>query len=161
MRGILFDLLNAGKGKKNNRGSVQVLWYELSKDSDAISEFRKINTGKIYLTDAELIKALFLRKQKDVLEHIQMQRALEWEAIENTLHNDSFWYFLNKRGNELPNRIDFIFQLAYKAERLKDVNENEIDNKLKAAKTGEILQPRYGKSTKYFRNSAYFGLYRI
>lgn len=66
-----------------------------------------------------------------MLEHIQMQRALEWEAIENTLHNDSFWYFLNKRGNELPNRIDFIFQLAYKAERLKDVNENEIDNKLK------------------------------
>lgn len=131
VRGTLFSLLNAGIGKKNNTGSVQVLWYELSKDSDAISEFRKINTGKIYLTDAELIKALFLKKQKDVLEHIQMQRALEWEAIENTLHNDSFWYFLNKCGNEMPNRIDFIFQLAYKAERLKDVDEDEIDNKLK------------------------------
>lgn len=72
VRETFFKLLNAGKGKKNNTGSVQVLWYELSKDTDAIGEFRKINTGKIYLTDAELIKALFLKKQKDVLEHIQM-----------------------------------------------------------------------------------------
>lgn len=131
VRTILFNLLNAGKGKKNSTGSVQVLWYELSNDTDAISEFRKINTGKIYLTDAELIKALFLRKQSNILEHIQMQRALEWENIENTLHNDSFWYFLNKRGNDMPNRIDFIFQLAYKAEQLKDVTEDNIDEKLK------------------------------
>lgn len=131
VRETLFKLLNAGKGKKNNTGSVQFLWYELSKDTDAIIEFCKINTGKIYLTDAELIKALFLKKQSDVLEHIQMQRALEWEGIENTLHNDSFWYFLNKRGNEMPNRIDFIFQLAYKAERLKNISEIEIDEKLK------------------------------
>ncbi len=131
VRATLFNLLNAGKGKKNNTGSVQVLWYELLKDTDAISEFCKINTGKIYLTDAELIKALFLKKQSDVLEHIQMQRALEWEGIENTLHNDSFWYFLNKRGNKMPNRIDFIFQLAYKTERLRGVKVEEIDEKLK------------------------------
>lgn len=131
VRTTLFSLLNAGRGKKNNTGSVQILWYELSKETEAISEFRKINTGKIYLTDAELIKALFLKKQSDVHEHIQMQRALEWENIENTLHNDSFWYFLNRRGNEMPNRIDFIFQLVYKAERLKDVDENNIDDKLK------------------------------
>ena len=131
VRETLFKLLNAGMGKKNSTGSVQVLWYDLSKDTDAIIEFRKINTGKIYLTDAELIKALFLKKQSDVLEHIQMQRALEWESIENTLHNDSFWYFLNKLGNEMPNRIDFIFQLAYKAERLKGVLEEEINDKLK------------------------------
>lgn len=131
VRRILFELLNAGKGKKSSTGSVQVLWYELSKDTDAITEFRKINTGKIYLTDAELIKALFLKKQSDVLEHIQMQRALEWEGIENTLHDDSFWYFLNKRGVEMSNRIDFIFQLVYKAERLKGVKEEDLDGKLK------------------------------
>lgn len=131
VRTTLFNLLNAGKGKKNNTGSIQILWYELSKDTDAINEFRKINTGKIYLTDAELIKALFLKKMSAGLEHIQMQRALEWESIENTLHNDSFWYFLNKRGNEMPNRIDIIFRLAYKAEYLKDVPEEQIDEKLK------------------------------
>lgn len=135
VRTRLFNLLNASKGKKNNTGSVQVLWYELSKDTDAINEFRKINTGKIYLTDAELIKALFLKKQSDIFEHIQMQRALEWESIENTLHNDSFWYFLNKRGNEMSNRIDFIFQLAYKAEKLKDVEEDKIEDQLKKCET--------------------------
>lgn len=135
VRTTLFNLLNAGKGKKNTTGSVQILWYELSKWSDAINEFRKINTGKIYLTDAELIKALFLKRQTEGLEHIQMQRALEWENIENTLHNDSFWYFLNRRKNEMPNRIDIIFQLAYKAEYMKDVPDDKIDEKLKECET--------------------------
>lgn len=135
VRTTLFNLLNASKGKKNNTGSVQVLWYEISKNTDAINEFRKINTGKIYLTDAELIKALFLRRLFDMSEHIQMQRALEWENIENTLHNDSFWYFLNKRGNEMSNRIDFIFQLIYKAERLEDIEEDMIENQLKKCET--------------------------
>lgn len=131
----LFELLNASKWEKNDTGSVQVLWYELPENSDAIAEFSKINTGRIYLTDAELIKAIFLKKHKDIHEHIQMQRALEWENIENTLHNDSFWYFLNKRGTEMPNRIDFIFQLAYKAEHLKNTvnttKEEEIAKQLK------------------------------
>lgn len=135
VRTTLFNLLNASKGKKNNTGSVQVLWYEISKNTDAINEFRKINTGKIYLTDAELIKALFLRRLFDMSEHIQMQRALEWESIENTLHNDSFWYFLNKRGNEMSNRIDFIFQLIYKAERLENIEEDMIENQLKKCET--------------------------
>lgn len=132
MRQTLFSLLNAERGKKNPTGSVQVLWYELSEETDAINEFRKINTGKIYLTDAELIKALFLRTQSsEIQEQTQMQRALEWENIENTLHNDSFWYFLNKRGNDMPNRIDFIFQLIYRTEKLKDVDEAEMDENLK------------------------------
>lgn len=83
---IFRSLLNAEKDKYSMYGSVQVLWYELADDKDAIKEFREINTGKIYLTDAELIKALFLRTQNlESQEHIQMQRAIEWENIENTL----------------------------------------------------------------------------
>ena len=46
-------------------GSVQVLWYEIAeiKEKNNIKEFQKINTGKIRLTDAELIKGLFFRKR--------------------------------------------------------------------------------------------------
>lgn len=75
-------IIKCGKDKYSMYGSVQVLWYELADDKDAIKEFREINTGKIYLTDAELIKALFLRTQNlESQEHIQMQRALEWEIL--------------------------------------------------------------------------------
>lgn len=123
---IFRSLLNAEKDKYSMYGSVQVLWYELADDKDAIKEFREINTGKIYLTDAELIKALFLRTQNlESQEHIQMQRALEWENIENTLQNDAFWCFLNAKGIDMPNRIDFIFNLRYKMETLSVLNQDD------------------------------------
>lgn len=138
VRSILFDLLNAEKGKKNATGTAQVLWYELSEDADAIAEFRNINTGKIYLTDAELIKALFLKTEHTELqERIQLQRAMEWEHIENTLHDDTFWYFLNRKGVDIPNRIDFIFRLIYKTRGLEDLDEQEIEAKL-AERTKEL-----------------------
>ena len=47
---ILFDLLNAEKGKKSDYGSVQILWYELGPEKDAIKEFREVNNGQIRLT---------------------------------------------------------------------------------------------------------------
>ena len=62
VRSSFFTLLNGMRDTKS--GSVQVLWYELSenKSQSSIKEFQKINTGKIRLTDAELIKGLFLLK---------------------------------------------------------------------------------------------------
>ena len=60
----------------------------------------------------------------------QSELALEWEFIENTLHANNFWYFLQKKGFDMPNRIDFLFNLIYKKNALKDVPEEEWDNKL-------------------------------
>ena len=59
IRNSFFKLLNGMSNTKG--GSVQVLWYEIaeSKEKNNIKEFQKINTGKIRLTDAELIKGLF------------------------------------------------------------------------------------------------------
>lgn len=44
--------------------NVQVIWYEVpnTTENDAIEIFTRINMGKIPLTNAELIKALFLRR---------------------------------------------------------------------------------------------------
>lgn len=83
-------------------GSVQILWYEIAevKEKNNIKEFQKINTGKIRLTDAELIKGLFLLKKNFTSsdKYIkQSELALEWEYIENTLHANNFWYFLQKK----------------------------------------------------------------
>lgn len=96
--------------------SVKFIWYE-SVDEDPIKVFTRLNIGKISLTNAELIKALFLNRsnfgEKD-LEHLKLRQqeiASEWDYIEYTLQNDEFWLFLHEKGYDRPTRIDFIFDL--------------------------------------------------
>lgn len=96
--------------------SVKFIWYE-SVDEDPIKVFTRLNIGKISLTNAELIKALFLNRsnfgEKD-LEHLKLRQqeiASEWDNIEYTLQNDEFWLFLHEKGYDRPTRIDFIFDL--------------------------------------------------
>jgi hypothetical protein len=51
----------------------------------------------------------------DKLRLKQLQIATEWDRIENTLQDDSFWYFIyNKPESKNPkyaNRIEYIFDL--------------------------------------------------
>lgn len=134
VRTSLFKLLNGMSDTKG--GSVQVLWYELAENKGKrnIKEFQKINTGKIRLTDAELIKGLFLlEKNFSTSEKYikQSELALEWGFIENTLHANNFWYFLQKKGFDMPNRIDLLFNLIYKKAALKNIQEEDWDAKLK------------------------------
>lgn len=134
IRTSFFKLLNGMSDTKG--GSVQVLWYEIAetKEKNNIKEFQKINTGKIRLTDAELIKGLFLLKKNFASgdKYIkQSELALEWEFIENTLHANNFWYFLQKKNFDMPNRIDLLFNLIYKKNVLKEIPEDEWDKKIK------------------------------
>lgn len=96
--------------------NVRFIWYE-SVDEDPIKVFTRLNIGKISLTNAELIKALFLNRsnfgEKDS-EHLRLRQqeiASEWDYIEYTLQNDEFWLFLHEKGYDRPTRIDFIFDL--------------------------------------------------
>lgn len=108
-------LLRQSKSTTEACGSVQVIWYEISEDQNVIREFLSTNNGKIKLTDAELIKALFLQKRNYVNDdgnRKQLEKALEWERIENTLHQDDFWYFLYKKRASPANRIELVLRLA-------------------------------------------------
>ena len=94
--------------------SCMVIWYEVNEDADAESIFTRLNIGKIPLTNAELIKASLLCSSNfaanDGKIHLrQLEIANEWDMIENTLQDDRFWYFINPRINEMPTRIEFIF----------------------------------------------------
>lgn len=134
VRNNLFSLLNGMRDTKS--GSVQVLWYEIpeEKSKSSIKEFQKINTGKIRLTDAELVKGLFLLNKnfEQSSKFIkQSTLAIEWEFIENTLHANNFWYFLQKKGSDMQNRIDLLFSLIYKKHKLANINEDEWDEHLK------------------------------
>lgn len=106
---------------------VKVIWYEASGDS--IDIFTRINSGKIPLTNAELIKALFLNSSNfkniegqidlEKLRLKQLEIASEWDRIEYALQNDSFWLFVNQTENPLATRIEFIFDLIFKIEKEK------------------------------------------
>ncbi len=96
---------------------TKVIWYETSKNEDSIDMFTRINSGKIPLTNAELIKALFLNSSNfpnselEKLRLKQLEIASEWDRIEYALQDDSFWYFINRVENNLATRIEFIFNL--------------------------------------------------
>jgi len=113
-KGDRFDV-NAFESKFNF--STKVIWYETSKSEDSIDVFTRINSGKISLTNAELIKALFLNSSnfasadKEKLRLKQLEIASEWDKIEYSLQNDSLWSFINKSKNNLVTRIEFIFDL--------------------------------------------------
>lgn len=123
-------LRNTRENINEDAGSAQFIWYKLDADSkkNPIDEFININNGKIRLTDAELIKGLFMQKRNFINDQSgeQMKIAMQWEAIENTLHQNDFWNFLS-RSDDADNRIELLFTLLY-----QQANNGEIpkDGKL-------------------------------
>jgi len=105
---------------QKDSGIVQVIWYEI-KDANAnpIDTFIRINLGKISLSNAELIKALFLQERNfgegDAAKLKQLEIASEWDRIENTLQDENFWWFLNKNKNTASSHIEFIFNMQRKS----------------------------------------------
>lgn len=118
---------------------TRFIWYE-SIDEDPIKVFTRLNIGKISLTNAELIKALFLNSSNfknesgDHLRLRQQEIASEWDNIEYTLQNDEFWLFLHKKEDvrpdrpKQPTRIDFIFDLICEQKTLGDSNNIGTDD---------------------------------
>lgn len=94
--------------------NVKVIWYEVGEKEDAIALFTRLNIGKIPLTSAELVKAMFLSRDdnKEMDRQKQEEIALQWDNMEKELHNDSFWYFLTNRSSVVyQTRIDLILDL--------------------------------------------------
>jgi hypothetical protein len=106
-------LLNDDQLGKN----VKVIWYELPTIEDPVEAFTRLNVGKIPLTNAELIRALFLRSgnfEAAVASNLQSQIAQEWDTIEKALQSDPMWYFIHSGIETPPNRIGYVFQLIAK-----------------------------------------------
>lgn len=99
---------------------TKIIWYETDPTQDGRDIFSRINMGKIPLTNAELIKALFLNSSNFKTENTideeqiylkQLEIATEWDIIETALHDDEFWLFINKEENVKETRIEFLFEL--------------------------------------------------
>lgn len=105
--------------------TVQVIWYEIGENEDAISLFTRLNIGKIPLTNAELVKALFLADSNKTLpENKKQEIAFQWDYIEKELHNEDFWNFLTTNDTSNP-RIDLLIELVNLA---KNDNANLKNN---------------------------------
>ena len=144
---------------------TKVIWYEINDGSNAKQIFARLNVGKIPLTNAELIKALFLREQnfnnadKEQIRLLQFRIASEWDAIENVLQNDSFWHFIfqqkrKEREQDYTTRIEFIFDLIEnkKSDSEKNYTFNRYYNKLKDDDDIEALWMNIKRYVQTFQN---------
>lgn len=115
----LYKLCNYVKEK------VKVIWYEVGAEVDPIVLFTRLNVGKIQLTNAELIRALFLSDTPNGMENRRKyEMAIQWDDIEKQLRDDddAFWAFITrKRAEDYPTRIDLLFDLmCHKQDAEKD-----------------------------------------
>ena len=102
------ELLCAPKEKK----SIQILWYKV--DSGAKHDsFRNINSGKIQLSNSDLIKALLLNNTNGF--ENRQQIAAQFELMERQFAEDRFWYMLQRKDIEPlkgQSRIDLLFNIV-------------------------------------------------
>ena len=92
--------------------SIQVIWYQVEQQKQ-YETFRNLNSGKIHLTNTDLIKALLLNRESGLPKCERMEAAAIFERMEREMKNDHFWYMIN--GKELragQTRMDFLFNLV-------------------------------------------------
>lgn len=78
--------------------------------------FNNLNSGKISLTESELIKALLLHnivETKTVKEIKQISMSEELDLMERTLREDEMWYFLAGDQKKPSSCIDYLYKVWY------------------------------------------------
>lgn len=118
----ILEIFTNSEGEKH----IEFIWYEIADSEDEVKIFARLNSGKIPLTNAELIKALFLNVRnflkecsKNEIITKQIEISKEWDEIEYTLQDDEFFKFLTK--NDYPTRIELLFEI------LSGVKNTELD----------------------------------
>lgn len=89
-----------------------MIWYEVENEKQH-EVFRSLNSGKVHLTNTELIKALLLNRVSGLPDGSREEAAIQFEMIERAMQDDHFWYMLRseptKRGQT---RMDLLFNLV-------------------------------------------------
>lgn len=139
---------------------IRVIWYEVNIEENSVSLFTRLNIGRIPLTNAELVKALFLSRDNGIDDRKQLEIATQWDIIEKELHNDSLWYFItNEKLKLYSTRIELIFNLM--ADKQEDDREIfftffHFDKKIKKSKNKSDIwteiQRYYQRLKEWFEN---------
>ena len=103
-------------------GDVRVIWYPIDKGFSINHEFdffMHLNSGKIQLTDSELVKALLLhdihRGENIEKTLVQTSMAEEWNSMEKKLREPSFWHFIAGRKPIPECAMDYLLEAHYKS----------------------------------------------
>lgn len=102
---------------KSLKERVFLIWYEVEADEDKARQiFENLNIGKIRLTNAELIKAIFLSQTNSrISDQEQNVIGQQWDEIERRLHDKVLWSFLTKKSEEqYATRIELLFDMVSK-----------------------------------------------
>lgn len=138
--------------KKELLNKVYFIWNPVDKTQET-KIFTDLNSGRIALTDSELVKAMFLNRNNfkgykaDEMESLRDKIAKDWYTIENTLQNDEFWMFIHSKTYRRPTRIDFILELMCTTDfyNIKDYLGKKVYTRLEP----EELYKRLGKIAYY------------
>lgn len=107
---------------------TKVIWFQLSDSDSPVDAFTRLNVGKIPLTNDELIRALFLKREsvdQTEAEDLQRQIANEWDQYEKSLQANGFWYFISNDTGRKQNRISLLFELVAHSKGLKEAEKND------------------------------------
>lgn len=76
---------------------LRVIWYEAGDDVDAKELFRRLNAGRIPLTDAELVKAMLLARIRAEFPDSGREHEVgaQWDVIERSLRRPEVWAFIS------------------------------------------------------------------
>ena len=110
---------------KSLKERVFLIWYEVNANEDKARQiFENLNIGKIRLTNAELIKAIFLSQTNSrISDQEQNVIGQQWDEIERRLHDKVLWSFLTKKSEEqYATRIELLFDMVSKRKIKKETN---------------------------------------
>lgn len=92
---------------------------ELDDDENELEVFERLNTGRIPLSSAEILKAYYLTESKFVFYHQEFLQ--KWNMMEKCLQNDDFYFFFSHDESPcnryLASRMDFLLEAYAVAEK--------------------------------------------
>ena len=124
------------------------IWYNVTNEVKnnsalAIDIFDRLNIGKIGLTNAELIKALFMTfvdsetTSETHKQLTQVRLGTEWDEIEKTLQQPLFWSFVYPEERTYSTRIEYLFDII--SQKKKDAEDKYTFNEyVKRLKTDSV-----------------------
>ncbi len=135
---------------------IGYIWYEAQNNGSSEEDiFARVNSGKIPLTDTELIKAriLNIKNFDSNIKATQTEIANEWDNIEYDLQNEEFFGFLVQNDKKYTNKIELLFEIYCKISQ--DYKENKqrsifefINKKLDENKKDENQKIEFWKEIK-------------
>lgn len=129
------NVLRCLTGETDFDANVRVIWYELDDSVQPNDVFIRLNTGRIALTSAELIRGLLLmRRDGDGaadarLSPRQERTARDWDQVARRLRQPAFWFFVFLGAKEPTTRIEYLFDVFLRAqpgEHLDALEDDEL-----------------------------------